>query len=87
MLLGHSLVGPPQQLLLIDDSNSLDPIELTDLPNDAQDQSGLPVDYIDASYSHQFGLQLVLTNVHCIVTVLNNMYSAISFIRHLLPIY
>ncbi len=87
MLLWHSLIGPPQQLLIINYSHSLNPIKFTDLPHQPQHQSRLSINNINTSNSNKFSLKFILTYINYIVTILNYMNSTIQFARVFLPIH
>lgn len=86
VLLGDSLVGPPQQLLLVDHSQTLYPIELADLPDQTEHEGGLSVDDIDAADAHQFGLELVAADIHHVVAILDDVDAGSGLVGVLLPV-
>ena len=70
MLLRDSFVGPSQCFFLVNDAQSLNPVEFAYLPNDTEDKSSLAVHDVNSSDSYNLGLQLILADIHHVVTIL-----------------
>ena len=86
VLFGDSLIGPPQQLLLIDNSQALNPIEFADLPDQTEHEGGLSVDDIDTANAHQLCLKLVAADIHHVVAILDDVDAGSGLVGVLLPV-
>lgn len=86
-LLGHSSIGPSHQFLLIDQTDSLLPVQFAKLPHHSQSETHFPIHDVHSSNVDQHGFQLILADIHYVVAVLNDMDPAMRFVREFLPVH
>lgn len=82
----YSAISPLDKSLLVDFSNSLFPIEPAKLPYNSQSQRNPPIDDINASDANDFEVKFTPTQLNNIVAVLDNVNSALEFVRVLVPL-